>query len=71
MGQNIITTLSWTNISKVEKWCNDDEDIDISDDGGNAQNDNDCHEQWPQNINLAIGRASTSKTTRAFKGINH
>jgi hypothetical protein len=45
MGQNIITTLFWTNISKVEEQCNDDEDTDISDDGGKAQNDNDCHQQ--------------------------
>jgi len=44
MGQNIITTLFWTNISKVEEWCNDD-DTDVSDDGGKAQNDNDRHEQ--------------------------
>jgi hypothetical protein len=71
MGQNIITTWFWTNISKVEEQCNDDEDTDISDDGGKAQNDNDCNEQQSQNINLAIGRASTFKAIRAFKGINH
>lgn len=47
MGQNIITTLFWTNISNVEEQCNDDEDTDISDDGGKAQNGNDCDEQRP------------------------
>jgi hypothetical protein len=29
-------TLFWTNISKVKERCNDDEDIDISDDGGKS-----------------------------------
>jgi len=71
MGQNIITTLFCIIISKAEKRCNDDEDTNINDDGGKAQNDNECHEQWPQNINPAIGHASTFKATRAFKGINH
>jgi hypothetical protein len=45
VGQNIIMSLFWTNISKVEEQCNDNEDNDISDDGGKAQNDNECHEQ--------------------------
>jgi hypothetical protein len=71
MGQNIITSLFWTNISKAKEQCNDGEDININDDGGKAQNDNDYHEQQPQNINPTIGHASTSKATRAFKGINH
>jgi hypothetical protein len=71
VGQNIIMTSFWTNISKAEEQCNDDEDTDISDDGGKAQNDKDYHEQQPQNMNPSIGRASTSKAIKAFKGINH
>jgi hypothetical protein len=51
-----------TNISKIEERHNgnDNNDIDISDDGGEAPNDNNDHKQ-PQNVDLAINRPSTSR----------
>jgi hypothetical protein len=65
---NIIMTLCRTNISKTEEQCNgDDEDINISNDGGKATNDNNYHEWQPQNTNLISGCVSTLKVTRALQ----
>jgi hypothetical protein len=47
LGQNIITTLHGTNISKVEEGCNnddDDNDTNIFDETIEAPNDSDYHE---------------------------
>ncbi len=46
-GQNIITTLHGTNISRVEEGCIDDDDnndIDILDETIEVPNDSDYHE---------------------------
>jgi hypothetical protein len=53
-----------TNISETEKQHNgnDNNDTDISDDGGEAPNDSNDHKQ-PQNVDPAIGCPSTSKIT--------
>jgi hypothetical protein len=45
-GQNIITTLHGTNLSKTEEGCNDDDDdndINIPNEVIEAPNDNDYH----------------------------
>jgi hypothetical protein len=42
----------------------DDQDIEINDDGKEAPNDNVYHESWPQNTNPTIGRGSTSRIIR-------
>jgi hypothetical protein len=51
----------------VEKQCNgdDDNDIDINDDVGEALNDNDYHEPQPKNIDLVISHPSTSRIIMA------
>jgi hypothetical protein len=43
---NIIMNLHGTNISKAKEWCNgdDDNDININDDGNEAPNHNNHHE---------------------------
>ncbi len=50
LGQNMITTLSGTNTSKVEEGHNiddDDNDTNILDEGIETPNDSDYHEPWP------------------------
>jgi len=67
-GQNIITTLRGTYVSKVEEGCNDDDDdidIDIFYEAIEALNDNDYHEPQPQNPNHANGHTPRSRITKA------
>jgi hypothetical protein len=47
---NIITTLHGTDTLELKEWHNGDDDngIDINDDGGKAPNENDYHEPQPK-----------------------
>ncbi len=59
-------TLHGTNIWELREWRNghDENDIDISDDGGEPPNDNDYHEPQPQNTNPIIVCHFTFKITQ-------
>jgi hypothetical protein len=53
---NIITTFHGTNISEPKEQHNGDDDnrIDINDDGGKAPNENDYHEPQPKILTLQL-----------------
>jgi hypothetical protein len=55
-----------TNISEIEEQHNrnDDNDTDISDDGGEASNDNNNHKPQTQNVDPTIGCPSTFRITK-------
>jgi hypothetical protein len=71
LGQNIITTLCGTNISKVEVARNDDDDdddddndIDILDEAIEAPNDSGYRKPQPQHPNSTISHPLRSRIVR-------